>query len=372
MKKNILVTLSLFFTTIATIYSMEQPLPIVYHHEYNIVKSHLVGKVLGLLASPFINKLHPFDSEKYGKVYNKLCERFNLSAKDFYQPYDIASIPDGFEFDEWLDRELIELNIHTPEYLASLHNPVVIQSIAEVPGLAWLSNKTLQEVILHPMRLATAGTYMACTLALTHPHHWAINLSGGYHHAKSNSGSGFCYFADIPYAVTKLWQTNPKLRVMIIDLDAHQGNGYEAFFKYDPRIAVFDVYNANRFPRDYSAAQYIRYRYALTPNMDDPISQESYMALLQIELPKAINEFRPELIIYNAGTDIFDGDPIGGMHVSAEGINERDLFVFDQAEQKHIPIAMILSGGYTPESADIIANSITAILGKKALEEFNN
>src|SRR5262249_8622416 len=133
------------------------------------------------------------------------------------------------------------LTVHTREYLDSLSLSSTIANIAEIGMLASIPNFILQRYVLNAMKLATGGTVMGAQLALQDG--WAINLSGGYHHAKKECGGGFCVYADIPLAISKVLEKHPEYNVMIVDLDAHQGNGHESFFKDEKRVAIFDIYN---------------------------------------------------------------------------------------------------------------------------------
>jgi histone deacetylase 11 len=215
------------------------------------------------------------------------------------------------------------------------------------------------------MKLATSGTILACQLALEQG--WSINLSGGYHHAKPDRGEGFCVFADIPLAIRKLPETISK--VLIVDLDAHQGNGFQTIFasigqseqgrsevEYSdrPEIAVLDIYNKNVYPNDTFAKKFIRFNGAISSGTSDA----EYFDILQNLLPSALQDHRPQIVIYNAGTDIFEEDPLGGLSITREGIIRRDEFVFKSCRDLNIPIAMVLSGGYTSASAEIISSSI--------------
>jgi len=189
-------------------------------------------------------------------------------------------------------------------------------------------------------------------------HGWAINLSGGYHHAKAESGGGFCFFADIPLAVYKLFKENPKASIMIVDLDAHQGNGYASIFRDDSRIHIFDVYNEEIYPYDGEAKRYIEFDYPVKSFIED----REYLSLLERELGGAMVKSKPNLIVYNAGTDVLRGDPLGCMSISEDGIIKRDEIVFRNAFKNKIPILMVLSGGYTRKSAGVIGKSIENIL----------
>jgi histone deacetylase 11 len=206
------------------------------------------------------------------------------------------------------------------------------------------------------MRLATGGTILGVHLALRYG--WAINLSGGYHHAKSGEGEGFCVFADVPIALKIIWKEKPELKVLIVDLDAHQGNGNSSILAKEPCVSILDMFNASIFPHDLEAEKFVKYRIALK-NRTNTLG---YLDSLRKWLPIAIENEQPNLIIYNAGTDIYPADPLGSLSVSEEGIIERDNYVFDEAMERNIPILMVLSGGYHKNSGRIIAKSIEAFL----------
>lgn len=320
-------------------------LPVVYHPSYNI----------GLCGIE--NVLHSFDTKKYGKISGALQSHFHIPSSRFYSP-------------DPLDEEDLLL-VHTKEYLASLKRSATIASVAEVPPLSYLPPFILRQSILEPMKLATSGTILAGKLALEHG--WAINLSGGYHHAKPHRGEGFCFFADIPLAIKKLPAETTK--VLVIDLDAHQGNGLQSIFaaigqdehghsevEYvsHPEVAILDMYNQFNYPRDSFAKGFIAYDGAVSASTSEP----QYFDLLQQLLSQALTEHQPQIVFYNAGTDIYEKDPLGGLNISADGIVRRDELVFKFCRDRNIPIAMVLSGGYTPASASIITSSIVNLHDK--------
>ncbi len=312
----------------------DKQVPIIFHEKYDI-------SVMG------IENFHPFDSKKYGKVFNHLSRSLNLKKKQFYKPSKLK------------DKELKLM--HSKDYLKSLEKSATIAQIAEIPALKYVPNFILQNEVLTSMKYATSGTILGCDLAIEHG--WAINLSGGYHHAKANSGEGFCVFADIPLAVYKVLEKHPEFKVLVIDLDAHQGNGCESIFENDERVAYFDVYNGEIYPNDTDAKEFIKFDFPVQSFIKD----KEYLELIKKQIPEAINSFKPNLIIYNAGTDIFKEDPLGKMAVSENGIIKRDSFVFETALENNIPILMTLSGGYSPKSASIIGKSLENIIKKNKL-----
>lgn len=335
--------------------------PIVYDPGYNI-------SVLGPL-DPY---LHSFDGCKYEKVAHYLKDK-NVT-NEFHRPHGITR------------QELEE--VHSKRYLDSLtwswNVAVRIMGSGALP-LAFLpGNWLLQWRVLRPMKLAVGGTLKALDLAIEHG--YAFNIGAGFHHAQSDSYpvvGGYCVFGDIQLAVKRYHTKHkPEGKVLIVDLDAHQGNGYE----YDIRkgkldkekVACFDVYNKNDYPgyddsnsaldwRGWVAVQpepnrdYIKYNYPIT----DATTTEEYLNIVKQGLKKAIEEFGPDLIIYNAGTDILEGDPEGKLKISEQGIIDRDALVFAAAFEHNTPIFMLTSGGYTQQSAGAIGKSIENVIQLK-------
>jgi histone deacetylase 11 len=304
-------------------------LPIIYSSEYNI-------SILG------IEYFHPFDTKKFKRIYNYLRKHLGLCSHQFLTPYKIA------------EEEL--LTVHSQEYLVSLNKSKNIAQIVEIPPLRILPNAILRNGILKPMQFGTGGTVTGAIKAFETG--WAINLAGGYHHAKADNGEGFCFYADIPLAINKLRTERPQLKVLVIDLDAHQGNGCSSILGDDKRISILDIYNKKIYPHDTRAEKKLTYNLAIYPNTED----SAYLSLLSSQLPKAIEEQTPDLIIYNAGTDIFELDPLGGLLITEKGIIQRDQIVFENAVDNNIPILMVLSGGYHKKSGEIIAKSIINLL----------
>ena len=309
--------------------SVENKLPIIFHKDYDI---SLAG----------LEKLHPFDSCKYGKVHDYLVKKAGIAKSRFHVPTKVT------------DQEL--LKVHSQEYINSLADSSAVARITEVGIISYLPNFLVQRTLLNAMKLATGGTVLGADLALKHG--WAINLSGGYHHAKRENGEGFCVYADIPLAVNKVLEHNPHYKIMVVDLDAHQGNGHEACLKDEKRAFIFDVYNGSIYPRDREAQKRIDFNFPVGIGITD----EPYLSIVSNHLPAALDQTKPDLIVYNAGTDTFEEDPLGFMKVSEQGIIKRDELVFRYARERNIPILMVLSGGYTKKSAEIIGKSIHNVL----------
>ncbi|XP_056380166.1 histone deacetylase 11-like isoform X2 [Hyla sarda] len=300
--------------------------PIVYSTDYNIT---FIG----------LEKLHPFDSSKWGKIVNFLKDE-KLITDDTIVPAKEAKEEDL-------------LVVHTRGYLNKLKWSFVVATITEIPPLFLLPNFLVQRRVLKPLRTQTGGTIMAGKLAIERG--WAINVGGGFHHCSSDKGGGFCAYADITLAIKFLFERVEGVsKATIIDLDAHQGNGHEKDFMDDKRVYIMDMYNRHIYPGDTFAKRAIKRKIELDWGTED----KEYLEKVETHVKGALNEVTPDVIIYNAGTDILDGDPLGGLSISPQGIIKRDEIVFSIARRRSIPILMVTSGGYQKRTARIIADSI--------------
>jgi histone deacetylase 11 len=311
-------------------------LPIVYSDDYNI-------RFFGL------QKLHPFDTEKYQKIVRHLKKTLAITNKQLYKQNNEISV-----------KEL--LKVHSKAYLQSLENKQNIAQVAELHLLAKIPLFLLKSKLLKPIKKAVAGTLFAGELALKHG--WSINLSGGYHHAKRDRGEGFCFFADINLLIEHLREKKLIESAMIVDLDAHQGNGHESIHGSDFLVSIFDMYNSYIYPRETNLKPYIDFDIPLQPYTSDKV----YLDLLKKNINQALNNKKPDIIIYVAGSDIYEKDILGGLKISKEGIKKRDRIMFQNAQKYNIPIVMLLAGGYHKDGGKIMGESIEEILREKLFE----
>ncbi|HVJ79774.1 MAG TPA: histone deacetylase, partial [Planctomycetia bacterium] len=306
-----------------------------------------------------LERHHPFDSRKYGRAWRDLRRRFGRDVLRHHVRVDRAAT----------DEEL--LLAHSPEHLARMRRTPDIVAALEMPMLrrapAWL----LRWAVLRPMRWAVRGTVLAARAALERGA--AVNLSGGYHHAKPNVGEGFCIFSDIAVAVRQLRAEGlikAGRRIAYVDLDAHQGNGVCHQFRDDREAFIFDMYNSDIYPRsDIEARRRIDCDLPLPSGCRGP----EYLGVLRRQLPGFLDSVSRShgvaLGIYNAGTDVLDGDPLGALALTADDVLQRDLFVFDEFLRRGIPVVMLTSGGYTHESFRRIAASVGELLGRLSLDK---
>lgn len=299
--------------------------PVVYSEAYNV-------EFFGL------EKLHPFDSTKYRHIAEGLAAARAATAGEMIE----GAEPDA---------ELLQL-AESPAYLAGLQSSWTMARIMELPFLRFFPDHLTRNLVLRPMLYQMGGSLLAAKAALKTG--WAVNLGGGFHHASYNDGQGFCPLADISLIVKELRREKQARKIMIIDLDAHQGNGYETDFKGDNDVYILDAYNEDVYPHDEAAKAAIALQIALPAFTGDAV----YFRALKAALPKAFAAFKPDLVIYNAGTDLLSGDPLGALDISPEGVLRRDEMVTAAARDYKVPLVMLLSGGYQKSNAGIITRSL--------------
>ncbi|KAL5558771.1 hypothetical protein UlMin_034982 [Ulmus minor] len=308
--------------------------PLIYSSTYDIA-------FLG------IEKLHPFDSAKWGRIFGFLIKDGVLDKRCVVEPLEATN------------NDL--LVVHSESYLNSLNSSVNVATIIEVPPVALFPKCLVQRKVLYPFRNQVGGTILAGKLAKERG--WAINLGGGFHHCSGGRGGGFCTYADISLCIHFAFDRLNISRVMIIDLDAHQGNGHERDFANDGRVYILDMFNPGIYPFDYEARRYIDQKVEVASGT----RTDEYLKKLDEALEVAAHNFDPELIVYNAGTDVLDGDPLGRLKISPDGITNRDEKVFRFALERSIPIVMLTSGGYMKSSARVIADSIINLSEKNLI-----
>lgn len=310
------------------------PVIVVYHPNY-------------LFGSTLLNAMHPFQFDRASQVEVMLREQMGAEWPALLrQPTAPASMA-----------ELAA--VHDKRYLDRAHHSSVIARIIEVNSLFWCPRFLMKRWFVTPSLWGAAGTLLAARQVLKEG--LAMNLGGGYHHAKRRWGEGFCLFSDIALAIHTMRTEGllaPTDGIFYIDLDVHQGNGVSADFAADPAVRILDLFNDNIYPcRDKEGRAGIDVARPLPSDTGD----EVYLKALRSGLDELFEgQPLPRLVIYNAGTDVYHEDVLGDMKLSSEGVNLRDQMVLEAVRGRGLPLLTLASGGYSATSARLITDFVLA------------
>ena len=307
------------------------------------MKSHLIYSDKYDFNFWGMSKIHPFDGLKFSKAWEIITKAY---------PDEIESLwikPQHKVSDDMLSK------LHSSEYLTSLNKSSTIAKVIEIGLTKYVPVSLLQKVLIDPIKLATLGTILAAEYALKN-NEIVMNIGGGYHHAFSDHGEGFCFFADAALSLVNSRDSGLLKKtdtVLMIDLDAHRGNGFESVTENDATVKNFDMYGFQTYPGLHEGDP-DKYPYMIP--LKSGIKDDVYLNILETELTKFIDENADaKLVYYNAGNDILDIDPLGGLSVSYEGVIKRDKFVIDKLTKRGLPTVVMTSGGYTKQSHELIA-----------------
>jgi acetoin utilization deacetylase AcuC-like enzyme len=185
----------------------------------------------------------------------------------------------------------------------------------------------------------------ACRAALTDG--FAVNLAGGTHHAGYDFAEGFCIFNDTAVASRALQFEGVIHRILVIDCDVHQGNGTADIFGGDETVYTFSIHGEKNFPLRKVPSR-------LDIGLDDGIGDLEYLQALQRGLQQAMTEAQADLVIYLAGADPYEGDRLGRLKLTKQGLLSRDKMVFDACQKANLPVAITMADGYAPNMNDIV------------------
>ena len=276
--------------------------------------------------------------------------------KAFYTDHFVLPLPAGHRFpmekysrlrdlvNTIADVELLEapaasdtqiLYAHDPNYLINIIEGKLSPQEQREIGFPW------SEKMVERSRRSAGATVSAAKTALEEG--VAVNLAGGTHHSYRNTGSGFCVFNDSAIAARAIQrEVNAKLKIAIIDLDVHQGNGTASILRDDSSIFTLSIHGENNFP-------FKKEQSDLDCGLVDGCSDETYLSSLQHCLDQLDSRFKADCLIYLAGADPHEGDRLGRLKVSKNGMRLRDEMVFQYALSKKLPVAMSMAGGYGKE-----------------------
>jgi acetoin utilization deacetylase AcuC-like enzyme len=269
---------------------------------------------------------HVFPVEKYELVVQRLRERFPHLHPCFREAPPASR-----------DQLLL---VHTEEYLTRG------ERLASNPALAYLEfEMPLSHKVIQALHRMTGGSIMACHDAVE-TGRASVNLGGGFHHAFADHGEGFCFINDVAVAVRVAQKEGWIRRAAIIDCDLHQGNGTARIFQGDDTVFTFSIHQENNYP--------VKQKSDWDIGLEDFAGDERYLEELAQAVPRILDEFRPDLVLYLAGADPYEEDLLGALRLSKEGLRKRDRLVFQACRERRIPVAVTLAGGYARQTEDVV------------------
>lgn len=246
--------------------------------------------------------------------------------------------------------------VHSPAYVVRVLNMQLSEE--EVRRIGFPQRKSYVERAL----ASVEGTLCATRHILQSKDLCAGVLAGGTHHAFADHGEGYCTFNDIAVAATYALR-HSKDRILIVDLDAHQGNGTAAIFAREPRVFTFSMHAEENYPRQ-------KQRSSLDIGLSLGASDDIYQSLLKENLPVIFDGFRPDLVFFQSGVDVLYSDRFGRLGLSPDGQYQRDAFVFEQCFSRGVPCVITLGGGYQRDHGAVArAHAQTFLTAAQALKK---
>lgn len=268
---------------------------------------------------------HRFPMAKYELIPQQLLHRGQVAADQFFAPEPVT--------------EATLLRVHTPDYWHKL------STLSLSPAEVRRSGFPLSRALVQREVAIAGGTVQAAQHALMHGA--AMNVAGGTHHAYPDRAEGFCLLNDQAIAAKWLLDHHLAERVLIIDLDVHQGNGTAVIFQQEPRVFTFSMHGRENYPlhKEHS-------------DLDVPLptgcGDEYYLSTLNQHLPELMQRVRPDFAFYLSGVDVLATDVLGKLGLTPEGCAARDATVISTLKQAGVPLVVCMGGGYSPRLATIV------------------
>ena len=268
---------------------------------------------------------HRFPMEKYDLLPQQLVYEGTCNEENFFEP----EVPNNKYF----------FIVHDAEYVSDLMNLTLNQKAARKIGFPLNEDLIAREMII------AGGTIKASVFAIKYG--IAMNIAGGTHHAFTNKGEGFCMLNDQAIGARYLQEKGLATKILIVDLDVHQGNGTAEIFHNDPTVFTFSMHGKSNYPFHKEKS-----------DLDIPLENETgdtlYLSLLKETLPELIKIQQPDFIYYLCGVDVVKTDKLGKLSLTIEGCKERDRFVLQTCKNQNIPVMCSMGGGYSPDIKIII------------------
>ena len=268
---------------------------------------------------------HRFPMAKYELIPEQLLYEGTVTDANFFVPEPIT------------EAEILE--VHDAEYYRRLSNLELSRAEERKSGFPHSA------ALIDRERCIMEGTRMASEYALQYGA--AMNIAGGTHHAYTNRAEGFCLLNDIALSANYLLKQATISKVLVVDLDVHQGNGTAQIFAENPAVFTFSMHGAKNYPMHKEQSD-------LDIGVPDGITDKDYLKLLKNTLPRLMDEVAPDFVLYQCGVDILESDKLGRLGVSRDGCKERDRYVLQTCKDHEIPICCSMGGGYSTDIKDIV------------------
>lgn len=268
---------------------------------------------------------HVFPTAKYRLIKERLIKDNIADIKDFIEPQKAGV-------------EEVAL-VHTVDYIDKLDKGTL--SYAEMMRMELPYSKNLVEAAY----FCAGGTILAARNSLDEK--IGLHLGGGFHHAYSDHGEGFCVFNDLSIAIKVLQKEGLIKKALILDVDLHQGNGTARIFKGDASVFTFSIHQENLYP-------YPKEKSCLDIGLDIGTNDKEYLEYLDKAGVKIIKEFKPDFAVYLAGADPYRKDQLGNLNLTLPGLAKRDELVLGSLFRSHVPTVVVLGGGYAQDLEDTV------------------
>jgi len=277
--------------------------------------------ILPLVSSPNYSfdfpERHCFPMQKFALLFEHLVDYGIATDHNVYRPGKAR-------------RDLLEL-AHCPDYLTKFTTNQLSDKEVRRMGLPW-SEGLVRRTLISPN-----GTFLTASLALKHG--LACHLAGGTHHAHYDFASGYCILNDLAISSLALLRQTKVKRVLIFDCDVHQGDGTATILQNTPEITTCSIHCEKNFPQRKAISD-------IDVELPKGIYDQEYLYIVSEALDRALELSQPDLVIYDAGVDVFKGDPLGLLNISLDGIRAREAMVINTVRKSGIPLATVIGGGY--------------------------
>ena len=270
-------------------------------------------------------EVHRFPMEKYDLLPQQLLYEGTCTKDNFFEP----QIPNNKHI----------FSVHDPDYFFDLLNLRLSQKAARKIGFP------LSEALIEREMIIADGTMKASEFAVQYG--IAMNIAGGTHHAFSNRGEAFCLLNDQAIGAKYLQNNHLATKILIVDLDVHQGNGTAEIFQNDETVFTFSMHGKSNYP-------FQKEKSDLDIPLENGTTDETYLQILKDTLPKLIHQEKPDFIYYLCGVDVIETDKLGKLSLTMEGCKERDQFVLQTCFDHKIPVMCSMGGGYSPDIKTIV------------------